>query len=68
MEKSPFQFFRKTTKNKDETPANFSLQCGKIEKDSKGFHTEDEALKYLAKILVGAYFKQKKYEREKQLQ
>lgn len=62
------QLYKKSLKSEQNTHANFSLQYDKIEKGSKGVNTENETLKYLAKILVEAYFKQKKYEHKKQLQ
>lgn len=66
MQKSPLQLHRKSSRQ-EPILGNFGAsESVKIDGGVKGFFSEDEALAYLAKVLVEAYFKQNQYERTKQ--
>ena len=69
MQKSPYQLHKKSPVPNPSVLRDFEVRetngDDKIKEGSLHFTSEDEALEYLAKVLVEAYFKQKKYERTK---
>jgi len=69
MQESPLQLHRKSSRHESVVLGNFGAsEDVKIGTGSRSFLSEDAALEHLAKILVDAYFKQKRYDRTKQPQ